>query len=255
MKKLLKYLCPHTWFKKREIVFHKDFPYLEKLNIIGEAKEYKRKWRSLAKSNFDKQLLEKKIYDRNVTSSHRCLGMNALFEQGFLIKSPIDFAVESKTYEDELLIHSNCDFVNFSFFDKEMLGNYFCPKNCNKNLLKINFDMFIDAPKDIVFLMLPVNYDDNRFMGCSGILDPIQSRELNVILWWFCENSYELVRKGTPLIHLIPIPRKQMYKSWRMEDHLKDNFLKESRVREYISSSTICPFYSEYKKISNEIYS
>lgn len=227
------------------------------MNLVTESKEYKRKWREKAKSDFDNTLKSRlSSWGDNLTSSHRCLGMNALFEKGFILKSPIDFAVESKSYEDKMVIHSNCDFVNFGFFNKEIFGNYNCPKNCNKNLLKISNYLNLDCPKDVIFLILPIFYsDDNRFQVAAGILDPVLSREINIILFWFCENSYELIRKGTPLAQIIPICRDKIYDSWEVSDKFDMSvFLKDKEVKKYIQKSTLCPYYSEYKKISNDIF-
>lgn len=255
MKNLLKYLCPHTWFKKREIVFYKDFPHFDKLNIISESSTYKREWMKKSKIDFDEKLLNKKIKDRHITSAHRCLGINSLFEKGFLLKNPIDFAVETQSYIDEPKIHQHSGFLDFGFFSYELFGKYNSLKNCNKNLIKISNFCLVDSPKDIVFLVLPVFYsDDNRFMSCAGILDPVLSREVSIILYWFCENSYDIVRKGTPLAQLIPFPRNMVCDSWRMSDNIPINIHKTKYLQSHLSNATMCPFYSEYKKISNDIY-
>lgn len=259
MKKLLKYLCPHTWFKEREVVFYGKYPYIDKFSPIIKSSEFKREWLKQAKSDFDVRLLNKG--QGHITSVHRCLGMQSLFQAGFILKSDRDFAIETNGNDDEILIHDGNDIVslnqssrNFSFFSSNVLGNYHRLKGSLKHDVKYNSPWFYTSPKDIVILVLPIPYnDDTRFMACAGVLDPLVSFEINVIFNWFCENSYEVVKIGTPLAQLIPIPRKYIYSSFKMKDEVpkkiidKNDFLKKNLF------TSKCTFYSELKKSASKL--
>jgi hypothetical protein len=260
MKKLLKYLCPHTWFKKREIIFYGKYPYIDKTNPIVKSSEVKRSWIKKAKKVFDERLLNNK--ENSPSSGHRCLGIKSLIEKGFVVKSDKEFAVETDGNDDNIKIYSQNNTISigesdgeFSFFTSNLLGDYTRPKNAVRHMIKIHLPWLITAPKDIVFLYLPFNYsDDNRFMAASAILDPIFSTQVNIILWWFAKNSYEIVRKGTPLVQLIPIPRESICENWKMVDNIPDKLGNIINTLDRVRKSTKCPLYSEYKKIANEIY-
>jgi hypothetical protein len=264
MKKLLKYLCPHTWFKKREIVFYGKYPYVDKTNPIVKSSEVKRSWIKKAKEIFNKQLLDKEKYT-SVTSGYRCLGINSLIKEGFVIKSDYDFVVETNGNDDDIKIHTlehgsysltnrNCN-NEFGYFHSSLLGDYTCPRGAVKHIIKKSIPWHIVAPKDIVFLVLPIYYsDDDRFMATPVILDPVLSTQFHFIFWWFEKNGYETIRKGTPLAQLIPIPRKSVCESWKMVDRIPDKVYQVAEALNNLKDATKCPMYSEYKKVANDIY-
>jgi hypothetical protein len=261
MKKLLKYLCPHTWFKKREIVFYGNYPHVDKTNPIVKSLEIKRSWMKKAKEHFNEKLLNEKKYS-SIASGHRCLGIQSLIEQGFVLKNEKEFAVETNGNDDDIKIHTPNNTIpvggesdGFSFFSSNLLGDYTRPKNAIKHMIKINLSWHLVVPKDVVILYLPFNYsDDDRFMGSSAILDPVFSSQVNVSLWWFARNSYEIVRKGTPLAQIIPIPKKSICESWRMVDKIPDKLQNIMSALNNVRSSTKCAMYSEYKKIANQLH-
>jgi hypothetical protein len=234
MKKIFKYFCPHNWFKKREIVFYGAYPFVDKINPIIKSIDFKREWVKKAQLDFNKKILEKN--QTHITSGHRCLGIQHLFKQGFILKSEEEFAIETSKNDDDIKIHTNngicaantelglpTSIEPFSFFPKELLSEYTCPKGANKNIIKMKLPWFIDSPEDVIFLSIPIYYgDDNRFMSTPAILDPLNTNDVNIIFWWFIENSYEVIRKGTPFVQLIPIKRNSVCDNWKMIDRIPD---------------------------------
>jgi hypothetical protein len=263
MKKLLKYLCPHTWFKKKEIIFYGKYPYVDKTNPIVKSSEVKRSWIKKAKEDFDKQLLDENF--NKVTSGYRCLGINHLIKEGFVLKSDYDFIVKTNGNDDDIEIHTigygnyslkahNCN-GEFNFFHSSLLGDYTCPRGAVKHIIKKSMPWHIVAPKDIVFLVLPIYYsDDDRFMATPVIHDPVLSTQFHFIFWWFEKNGYETIRKGTPLVQLIPIPRKSVCESWKMFDRVPDKVYDVHNTLTNLTNTSKCPMYSEYKKVANDIY-
>ena len=268
MKKLLKYLCPHTWLKKREIVFYGKKSYWDILNPIIKSSQVKRDWLKKAKDDFDKRLLEKN--QNYTTSSHRCLGVRELFDKGFVVKAHCEFAVETNGNDDDIKIHSGNSIIaldkqlrgedsiymdDFAFFHSSLMGNYTAPLGAVKHLIKIHTSWHIDLPKDMVILILPFNYsDDNRFMATTGIFNPVYTTQLSVPIWWFSKNSYEIVRKGTPLAQLIPIHKDSERYNWKMIDEIPNHITKKNVGLFLQKQSTKCPFYSEYKVFGEKIF-
>lgn len=263
MKKLLKYLCPHTWFKKKEIVFYSKYPYGNELNPIVKSSEFKRLWVEKSKNDYNKNVLESKN-QKPITIGHRCLGINSLFKEGFLIKAHSEFAIETNGIEDDIKIHCNRGVVDlssrhkgteFSFFPPYILGDYTRPFGALKSVIKIESPWFIETPKDVVLLILPVYYaDDNRFIATPAIHDPMYAIHLNVMLWWFIKNGYETIRKGTPLAQAIPIPRKNICESFKMVDFVPEKIYKRDHALEIIKTRTRCPIFSEFKEVAEKLY-
>jgi hypothetical protein len=258
MNKLLKYICPFHWFKKKkkEIVFYGNYRFIDKINPIVNASDIKRSWIKKIQLDFNKRLLEKNM--NIVTSGHRCLGIKSLIKMGFVVKNEVEFAVETNGNDSEIHIHQNeeqDEDDGIHVFTKDLMGEYTRPMGANMNLIKIHTSWYLNAPKDVVFIVLPINYsDDNRFMSSTAILDPVLARQVNVILWWFVKEGYEVVKKGVPLAQLIPIQRNQVYDSWKMVDRIPDMIQDTIQLQRKIRYSTKCPYYSDYKKTSNEIY-
>jgi len=265
INKLLKYICPYHWFKKnkKEIVFYGAYRYVDKINPIVNASDIKRNWMQKAKIDFDKKLLEKNMVQ--VTSGHRCLGINSLIKMGFVVKNEIEFAVETNGNDSEIKVHVNNGEISpthstigeshIGFFDKDLMGDYTKPMGANKVLIKIHTPWYSTTPKDVVFIVLPINYsDDNRFMSSTAIFDPALSPQINIIIWWFVKEGYEVVKKGVPLAQLIPIQRNKLYDSWKMADRVPDKLYDIMNIQDKIQVSSKCPYYSEYKKVSNEIF-
>jgi hypothetical protein len=262
MKKLLKYLCPHTWLKKREIIFYSKYPYGEHLNPILKSSDVKMNWIKKAQKAFQEKIDKNKYNQDSIRSGHRCLGITNLMNLGFTLESHIEFAVESD--ENDFRIHFNGNTINtsdlngsdvFNIFPKHLLGDYIKPKNAMKDIIKIDLPWYFECPKDIVFLMLPIPYnDDDRFISTSAILDPIYSSEINIAIWWLCKNSYEIIKAGTPLVQMIPIPRKSICDRFKMTDIIPEHIHKKNFFRDIYLHKTKCPYYSQYKEIANKIY-
>lgn len=262
MKSVLKYLCPQTWFKKREIVFYGSYPHVDKTNPIIKSSDVKRGWEKKATDDFNKKLLEKN--NIHAISGHRCLAINGIMKKGFVLKSDKEFAVETNGNDDDIKIHCNNIIIDiygnhqngeFSFFESDFLGNYARPKGSVKHIIKKQLPWNVTAPKDVVFLVLPFSYsNDNRFMATTGILDPVLATEINIVFWWLEKDSYQIIRKGTPLAQFIPIPRKSVCESWKMIDNVPEKIHNMRNALEKVAYSTKCRMYSEYKKVANEIY-
>ncbi len=259
MKKILKYLCPHTWFKKRQIAFYGAYPYVDKINPIIKSSDFKRQWIKKAQEDFNKKLLEKN--QNHATAGYRCFGIQGLFKQGFILKSEQEFAVETTANDDDIKIHTNGGICvpngstinHFSFFEKHLLGEYSCPMGAVKHIIKMDLPWNLECPKDVVFLSLPIYYpDDNRFMSTPAIFDPIMSSQLNVIFWWFAKNSYEVVRKGTPFTQIIPIPRNSVCENWKMFDRTPDRIYEKEFALKKVFNSSKCGMYSEMRNLTNK---
>ena len=56
---------------------------------------------------------------------------------------------------------------------------------------------------------LPIFYgDEKRFVSAGGVLDPLQTNQINPAFWWYAnDNTLQIIKAGTPLLQYIPIKR------------------------------------------------
>jgi hypothetical protein len=259
MLKIMKYLCPHYWAKRNRLSFYSSEPHCELINPIIESHSFKRCWLEKARNDFNAKLV-KDDYEYT-TSGHRCLGLIDLFKQGFIVKTGVEFAVETTDNDDEIKLHSNEGIIGindntrkFNFMRSDLLSKYSKPWGANQNVIKYHTPWMMEAPKDIVYIVLPIYLgDDNRFMASAGIQDPSNTVSFNCFLWWYPRNSYEVVRKDTPICQLIPIKRDKVYKSWKMFDKIPEYLFKKHEALVDMTYKTKCPHYSEFKKMAQKI--
>jgi hypothetical protein len=103
--------------------------------------------------------------------------------------------------------------------------------------------------------MLPVFYsDDTRFSVVPGVLDPLYSKDIHVMLWWFSEN-YEEIKIKTTLAQLIPIPREQCFSSWNMDDQIPKERAQKIDALLAFSKNHKCPFYGKtFKQLAETLH-
>jgi hypothetical protein len=272
MIKIIKKILNNLKNNSKELVFYSDRPYIDQMGFIVENSKLNRSWVKKAKSDFDKKLLINS--QERIMSPHKCPGIHHITNIGYIIKCEREFAIETDHSDEYLRIHSaeggiidtkNIDNFHkqqlekegshFNFLKGDFLGNYVKPKNAIKDVIKLKTSFNVHPTRDVIFLILPVPYsDDDRFISVSGILDPLLSSQINVMLWWLCKNSYEVVRVGTPLAQIIPIPRESMFESWKVVDNVPDHIFKQQYALRDMNYSLKCPFYSEYRKFADKIY-
>jgi hypothetical protein len=119
-------------------------------------------------------------------------------------------------------------------------------------MLKINTRWRASCSDDIVFLQMPVPYPEHtNFTAATGIFDFHQSPEINVQLYWHNLDGIHLVKAGTPLCMLVPIPRNfnidLFVETATIEDRYKDSAWNYIANKEF--NKDIKAFYETSKKL------
>jgi hypothetical protein len=250
----LKYFCPHFWKSKRELVFHNKLPYGHLTTQILDAGKVKRQWLKKAFNDYHNRLSQSEPFSP-VSTAAKCLGIQQLMNTGFIIESHVDFGIKLSEDFSEIRVDCN-DKTVLSFMDPGLLADHMTsPKGASKRIIRFTTPWHFSAPKDVVFLMLPVFYaDDARFSVVPGVLDPLYSKDIHVMLWWFSED-YEEIKVHTPLAQLIPVPRNQCYSSWRMDDKVPEKRMQKIDALLSYSKRHKCPFYGkEFKQMAENLY-
>jgi hypothetical protein len=167
----------------------------------------------------DRKFLNKDLYPQHLLSTFNCPGLKKIVTTGFVIPAPADFEITT-----------NGDGSSFSWiepivFDKGLPGTesyvsshppyqtspLIAGTDTLHTTIKIETPWRVDASNDIVFIQMPVAYNnEDRFVAAIGILDPMFTHTLNIPMFWKQLNGTTLVKAGTPLCQLIPVLRKNL---------------------------------------------
>jgi hypothetical protein len=166
-------------------------------------------------------MLTEQVGDRPETlSSKNCPGIRKIISTGWIVPAPSDF-----------IIQTNGDGVTMEWaepyrFSKVSPGrdSYISshtrsqtepllddPDNTLKTVVKVETPWRVEASDDVVLLFMPVTYNgESRFQAAHGILDTKYGHVVNIQLFWKAMDGKTLVRAGTPLCQIIPIPRQSL---------------------------------------------
>ena len=184
-------------------------------------------------------------------SSKNCPGIKKIISTGWIVPAPADFSIV--TIGDGVSFEWN-EPHRFTKITKDM-DAYVSghnrsqtepllddPDTTLKTVVKLEMPWRIEASDDVVFLIIPVSYNnESRFVAATGILDPKYAHLLNIQLFWKQLNGTTVVKAGTPLCQLIPVSRKSL--SISQYDVTIDNatIQDEQKEREFNYAST-CTF-------------
>jgi hypothetical protein len=204
------------FFKKKPFVrFVNLIPGVETAYPVIRTHEYKFSWLRHAALDF-KERANAAGPEQLMAGVNRCPGILQYFKQGFIVTAPVDFTITTNindpdgfrwhcpaefTWEGDPYIgsHSVNQLAKFMPFRDDTL----------KTVVKVNTFWRINSSPDIVFLQLPIAYPDhNNFTAVHGVIDCEEYVEINVQMFWHKLNDTVVVKAGTPLCQLIPIPRK-----------------------------------------------
>jgi hypothetical protein len=217
--------------KKNRVRFYNTVPGFATANPVVYSQSLKRDW---VKKN-SKDMVEHNEHIQNTSkcpitklTQHlgvnflvKCPGIRKYINAGFIVPLPFDLIIETNgDGENVMTIHPD---VGASVYnesanklvdkhDRKLFHNYTqVPRSSLKTLLKINTCWNVVPDDNYVYLVTSVEYsNEDRFTVATGILDPYINSNINVILYWHVLNGRETLSAGTPLVHLIPIPRDML---------------------------------------------
>jgi len=242
---------------RNKITFHHKAKYGHHQDKIVESRTIKREWQQKALKDCQYKIRDAAPFGARPATAAKCLGIQDLLHEGFVIKSHLDFAVHLS--DDNKIAEMNCNFIDgkdpVSLMEPSQLTDYLQPpKGASKHIVRIETPWAFSAPKSVRFLVLPVFYsDDNRFNVVPGILDPLYTKDIHLMLWWFSDKR-EIVKRGTPLAQLIVIPRNANI-AWEMNDIVPEK--RTEKINFLVKSNQYkrCPAYgAEFKTLAENLF-
>lgn len=207
-----------------KVKFTPMFPGLETFMPIVPAKEIKPRWLDLARADFSAEL--SKGYPPNrLVSIHKCPGIISMLGTGWVLRSWQDFTITTNGDGTSFKWSAPVNLVKYRQspdIDDMVAKRMPLRENTLKTIVKFNSPWFVDMPKGWNLMFMPMMYsDETRFTSAPGILDTEVDAGLHVQLYWHCLNSVEVIRAGTPLVHLIPV-RKDSPMGYEIAEYTKE---------------------------------
>jgi len=224
------------FFKKKKpfVRFVNLMPGVEHAHPVIKTQDMKVDWMRHAAMDYKERASNYIPGTGMLSGTNRCAGLLQLFRTGFVITAPIDFTIATNGNLESFQWTApvNAQFQGHDYIMSHGAGQLakFIPfrQDTLHTILKINTRWRASCSDDVVFLQMPVPYPEHTsFTAATGIFDFYQSHEINVQLFWHKLNDTVLVKAGTPLCMLVPIPRNfnldLIVEPATAEDRYKDN--------------------------------
>ena len=194
--------------RKIQIKFVSKVKGIADLFPVIKASEYKRKWVNEVIKDYK---------DNHKESQHimRCPGIFSLLNEGYIFTTWHDVIIKTKKGVQGFSWQIPMSRDNKEIFfvpeiietQTEDITKWFPKKEGQTDtFIKLNSPINVIAPKGIRLLVSPIPYPEQFDFECvSGILNPLDSTEINIQLKWFKEDGEVLIKAGTPIAHLIPL--------------------------------------------------
>ena len=243
-------------FKKKYVRFVNEIPGVEITHPVVPAKQFKHKWMS----NLNKDVVSHNNacpVSATKGNTARCPGIIDLHQTGFIVPAPFDFVITTNGSKEnfEWLMHIDPAMVNkdikqpyISLHPKEQLHNYSPPREDSLDvIIKVNTYWKLLSSDDIVFLQMPIPYPDhNIFTACHGIIDSNKYNALNLQLQWHKINGEHLIKAGTPLCQLVPMPKD--FAVDLLVDKITEDDIYASKAYSYVTMHEFTKDTSRWKK-------
>ena len=209
------------FFRKKSYVrFYSVYPGIESTYPVKQAKDYKHKWFDDLTKEYIKELEEvttSKCPFKQIISTAKCPAIRDITRRGYIVCAPCDIKIVTEDNGQNISWSTSYSFADppelgplLSFHTPDSLMNLIDHRpDTLKYVLKINLPWRVECSKDIVLLQSHVHYSsESRFTSAFGVLDPRESNQINIQLFWHVMDGVEVIKAGTPLAQYIPIQRQ-----------------------------------------------
>ena len=195
----------------------------------------------------------------------RCPGLIDFFKRGYVIPSPFDFTITTFKDNDNGFAW-DCSLGNqigggamqeppISGHPEQQLAAFMPWRSDTlKSVIKVQTFWRYKATDDIVFLLMPYPYADHtHFTSVHGIFDPQQTSSINIqLLWHHTGENTTLVRAGTPLAQMIPMPRE--FAIDLIVDIPNEQDFREARAAKYLLSKEYNKNMKMWKEATGKLF-
>ena len=245
-------------FKKKSFVkFYCSYPGVASTYPVKKAKDHKHQWlQKLSRKYVDEVEEQKKSKCpfTQIISTAKCPGIKDITRRGYILYAPTDIKIVTEDGGSKLSWSSmqnfDSEFITYHTPDSLLDHIDYRPNTC-KFILKINTPWSVDCSDDLVLLQTHVHYaGESRFTAATGTLDPKESSQCNIQLFWHVMDGVEIIKAGTPLVQFIPMPR---YSDPEFEiSENVEKFERQNKVLRYLANHTLTRNHKIIKDYLND---
>jgi len=249
------------FLKKSFVRFVNLIPGMEHVHPIIHAKEHKFDWMASLNKFFNNANKDAPAFKQKGNTA-QCPGINAIIRKGYIVTAPFDFYIKTfgdkENFEwqmniDPSVLTPNVNRPYIAAHTPEQLHN-FSPERSDslKTIVKVNTYWSVFSSEDIELLQMPIPYPDhNIFSACYGIIDTDNYCDLILQLQWHKLEGEVLIKAGTPLCQLVPIP-KNLSVDLRVEKMSGEDVYK-SKAYGYLTMHRFTKNFKEWRSKSKKI--
>lgn len=217
---------PSTWLdwlssylpirRQPKVEFYSYLRGLETAYPILPANRMQIDWRHDAR---DRTKALSKNYDAdNHVGTHRCSGITQLTQVGWILTTWHDILIRTTgdgttvhwAVPNKGIVHALGNAEPLTLFHPHQyadLDGAQLPAQTVKSLVKVHSPWRFRISRGWGLMMVPLEYmSESRFTSAVGIINHRHADQLNAVLYWHVMKGETLVKAGTPLCQLIPIP-------------------------------------------------
>lgn len=191
-------------------------PHLEDVYPLVPSKDVSLPWLKEAEQEAN-QFQNDFTHGRIHGGAHKCSGIIGLHHKGWILPAWHDFVIETNGDGESFISHLPSSAANEVVRNKAI--GHFAPskfgslpstplaKNTLRGIVKLHTPWTFRITSGWGLMMMPLEYvKEHRFTSATGLINPRISQQINPILYWHVLNGSTLIKAGTPLCRLVPVP-------------------------------------------------
>lgn len=206
-------------------------------------------WFKRSAAEYKKKIEGEGVKQEYATSFHKCPGLIELYKKGFIITCPTDIFFEYSDDGQDIRwsMGANDNLFKIQLMQKEEVGLPEPESGYYRHVIKLvmPIKLLCNQLENYAYLM-PVPYPDNTtFHACPGILDFDLSSDLNIQIVARSDQGMIRIKKGDPLVHIIPSNDKATILNKKIDYDLAEDIEDLSRIT--LNKSTLTRNWSTMK--------
>lgn len=158
----------------------------------------------------------------------KCPSFTDIYKEGYILVAPFDIWLSVKIVNDKEITEWRTphEELKLDIHDVKQMVNYL-PKESNvKQVFKLIYPFKCITPKGYSIRQMPLFYHyNNDWHVPYGVINTDKHHEINLQVCYTSKEEEVLIKKGTPLAHIIPFKRSSKinmkYKKYNKKLHAK----------------------------------
>lgn len=175
----------------------------------------------------------------------KCPSFTDIYKEGYILVAPFDIWLSVKEENEKIITEWRTphDELKLDIHRVEQMVDHL-PENSNiKQVFKLNYPFKCITPKGFSIRQMPLFYHyNNDWHVPYGVVNTDKHHEINLQICYTSNNKEVLIKRGTPLSHIIPFKRS---------DRIKMNYKKYNKK---LNAKTVASNFFIFRSFQNGYY-